>query len=260
MMVLGSSYGGALSGPSNLSASAPPFTVDKSVYRPKSDPFLGYSEKPYVYPLNPSPGIQATVCNPNIDPGFTDGKLVSTSSGQSADIYGIPDHRFSNSRSSYFVPLNPGTFQFNMYDQYQSGPTTTTIGSDSYYSLKVSSVEDSVSEASNEHKYDLLSDSVTVTTQVGGLPQVAPLEYSYSWTGFWNGVDDGKQAISSSLYSKDYELLGLSAFESYNKQGKRAMPPMVSGFVGTALSSIVLTLCLLLLRLISVTVIPVQSD
>ncbi|GAB2227571.1 hypothetical protein Drorol1_Dr00009396 [Drosera rotundifolia] len=225
MMALGSSYGGVgSSGPSNLSASAPPFTVDKSVYRPKSDPFLGYSETPYVYPLNPSAGIQATVFNPNIDPGFTDGKLVSTTSGQSADIYGVPDHRFVDSRSSYFVPRNPGTFQLNTYDQYQSGATTTTIGKDSYYSHNISSVEDSVSEGSNEYNYDLLSDSVTVNTQVGGLPQVAPLEYSYSWTGFWNGVN-GKQAISSSLYSKDYELSDLSAFKSYNKQGVETLYP-----------------------------------
>ncbi|GAB2264991.1 hypothetical protein Dimus_000061 [Dionaea muscipula] len=223
MMAIGSSYGGiGSSASSNLSASAPPFTVDKSISKPNSKPRVNYPDMLYASLLNPPPQIQESPYKPNAEPSFTDPKPVANGLAPLPSLYGFLDSQVSNSTGNHFVPLNKDPFEPYMNDQYSSGLPTSFVETKSYYSPYVSPLNDYAPAQRSEAKYDLLSDSVTA--QVSGLSQVdyapsaSPLEYSSPWAGFWNEGSDGKQG-GDSFYSKGYEFPDLSWCKSYTEQG-----------------------------------------
>ncbi|CAK9139036.1 unnamed protein product [Ilex paraguariensis] len=201
-------HGGSASSSSNLSALAPPFTVDRSNSKLNSNPIVHFTDSPYaaafdetwLYP-------HSTASRPdfvsNLDPEVDSPSLPLTN-----------DYRYPGSQSinpqSHWSTLNPT-------------PKTATdafsypVGAKPYYPLYVSP----------EPCYDPLLNSggalMDVSPQVDYTRSLSPLECTPQWGGFWNGLPDEKRGkrveLDGSFYSVEKNISGSHVYKNYINQG-----------------------------------------
>ncbi|KAE9451760.1 hypothetical protein C3L33_16314, partial [Rhododendron williamsianum] len=216
MMGFGTSGNGGSSSPlSNLSASAPPFSVDRSNSKPNSiNPPVNFSEPPYALPFHSS---------------FPNWQYSHHPSASRPDFY--PNHRSEvDSIRTTCLPstdvTNPNfgaasdSFSFL---QYSSEVPSKHVGDKSYYPPFVSPViEDDVPlVALNEPSYDLLSSSLA---PLDGPIQVdySDLEYMPQWDSSWSGLSDLEQGkrvgLGGSFCAEDKNIAGSYVYKNYMKQ------------------------------------------
>ncbi|GAB4858628.1 hypothetical protein Ancab_010101 [Ancistrocladus abbreviatus] len=231
-MALGSYKGGGSSSLSNLSASAPPFTVDKPFPVPNSNPSLNLTDVPSVAQLETPAPIWYHPFSPNSGPNSIETRPVATSCVPSSSIYGYPDSQLNNSTNN-FSRQNPtaGTaFDPFSYGGYSSGIATTFADPKPYYAPYMSPPRhnDCGLLGTDGASYDLLSNSgatqPTVPAQVDYTESMAGFEYAPSWSGFWNGAMNGKDGkwmdIGGTFGPKDFKSSGISASKSFTKQAE----------------------------------------
>ncbi|XP_052185309.1 uncharacterized protein LOC127796864 isoform X2 [Diospyros lotus] len=209
MMSLGSlGNGGPPSSTSNLSASAPPFTVGRSCSNPNSSPLVHFTEPPYAVPFLPS---------------FHNWQHYSQSSSSGPDLYSnldsevdsirttsLPlcnDYQYvggSHSASSvnpklgtHMPPLNTNsdaaTDAFTFL-HYSSGMPSNAVESKPYYPPLVSPVVgDNIPLVTvNKTGYNLPSTSCAAPLDV-----TYPVDYAQSlsgWGSFWSRLADEELA------------------------------------------------------------------
>lgn len=195
---MGCGGGGGNSSTSNLSASAPPFTVDRLNPKPNSNPMMHYPDSSYgVEPFSHSsqyPHISAPRAEAAIDP---------------SEMIGMPapdDYRFSASasvNSGYGGDVKP----------YYSPYVPSLVGEDSLLA------KDEGSCYSVEPTRGL-----SVTSQHDYTQSLFDLEYGSRWVDGL-GFDDGKRAKRSEVDGKfSLEKLYLGASHGYDNQLYRGMP------------------------------------
>lgn len=196
---MGCGGGGNLS-TSNLSASAPPFTVDRLNPKPNSNPMLHYSDSPYgVEPFSQHPHISAPRAEAAIDcsemmsvPVATDGYRFSASASVSA-----PSTQWSAHNSGYGGDVKP------------------------YYSQYVASLvgEDRVLGEDEGSRYNVApARGVSVAPQHDYTQSLFDVEYGPRWVDGL-GFDDGKRAKRSEVDGKfSSEKLFVGGSHGYENQ------------------------------------------
>ncbi|KAA8533520.1 hypothetical protein F0562_031046 [Nyssa sinensis] len=220
--------GGSSSSSSNLSASAPPFSVDRS--NPKPPLFhLTESFSSSFHNWQYSHSSAST-------PDFFGNPVTEVDSIRTTYLPSMNDHLYSGSQSisspsTHWPPLNPTvkneTNAFS-YLQYSGGIPTNHVDSKPYYPSYVPPVDDDTPLVSlNEPSYDLLSSSLVVpldgSSQVDYTESLSGLEYTTQWGGFWNGLADREQGkrleLDRSFCSEEMDVAGSYAYKDYMKQG-----------------------------------------
>ncbi|KAG5229470.1 Plant peroxidase [Salix suchowensis] len=206
MMNYGFSYGynnggGSSTSSSNLSASAPPFTVDRSVAKP----LLDLTEPTYPVSLNSS-----------LHSWVTSNSHISNSR---PDLFPIPSLEFDSVPS----PLAFGTprlFPNAIYEPPSSEPYYPS----SYVSPAIA-IDDSL-KILNQSGYELLSASHVGTsngsTRDDYSQSLVGLEHTTQWSGLWEGVSDWHQSkklqLDGSFCAKENFInQGFSAFKDISK-------------------------------------------
>ncbi|KAA8540105.1 hypothetical protein F0562_026797 [Nyssa sinensis] len=238
MMGLGSlGNGGSSSSSSNLSALAPPFTVDRSNPRPNSNPLMHFTESPYAVSFNSSLHNWQYSHSSDSRPDFFSNPVTEGDYIQTTCLPSLSDYRYSGSQSipspsTHWPPLSPGvknaTGDFSFL-QYSADVATSLVDSKPYYSPYVTPVVDDGTPlvAFNEPSNDLLCSSHVVpleeSSQVDYTQSLSGLEYTPQWGGIWSGLVDGEQGKqtepNSSLCSKEMNVAGPYAYQNYMKQG-----------------------------------------
>ncbi|GAB4826069.1 hypothetical protein Ancab_008941 [Ancistrocladus abbreviatus] len=230
MMALGSCRaGGSSSSSSNLSALAPPFTVDKPFPKPNSSP-RNLTEALYADRFDTSSNIWHQPLSPHSEPNLVESEPLTASCVPSSTVYGYPDSQLNNLTSTFpGLNLTPKTaFSPFSYGGYSSGIATSFVDPKPYYTPYVSPPrhDDSGSVGKDGASYDLLSNSGAaqpmVPSQVDYTENVAGLEHATSWNRFCNGTINGKDGkwmeIGGTFGPKDYKSFGASPCKSYTKQ------------------------------------------
>lgn len=196
----GGGGGGNLS-TSNLSASAPPFTVDRLNPKPNSNPMMHYSDSPYcAEPFSHSsqyPHLSA----PRAEAAIDASEMISVPASD--------DYRFSASasvNSGYGGDVKP----------YYSPYVSSLIGEDSLLAKD---------EGSRDSRYSVApTRGLTATSQHDYTQSLFDLEYGSHWVDGL-GFDDGKRAKRSEVDGKfSSEKLFLGASHGYENQLYRGMP------------------------------------
>ncbi|KAG9134346.1 hypothetical protein Leryth_016234 [Lithospermum erythrorhizon] len=197
MMSLGSS--GGIGGPSsssssNLSASAPPFTIDRFSSNPNSNSLVHYADATpfaHTWPYSPIPSAP----QPEVEPDSTLKTSVPVSSG-----FGY----VSNASSTRWPAINPGDTSSNSSFYV---PETRP-----YQPPFVSHVipEDSSSLTLGQPVYD--PSSVHVSSQVDHNAQMSGVGYMPQWQGVWKGESRHGDQIGSGGNSAAKKLNESSAF------------------------------------------------
>ncbi|KAK9292627.1 hypothetical protein L1049_020602 [Liquidambar formosana] len=230
MMGFGSfGNGGGSSSSSNLSALAPPFTVDRSVPKPNSNPVVQFNEPPYAAPFNSS---LHNSHSPTSVPNYF------TNPNPEVDLMPSPNvHRYLaspsiNSPNAHMPPLNPVATNAYSFAQYSDSVTTSLGEAKPYYPSYVSPAIHSNNPlvGRNEPGYDLLStscvESLNVSSRDDYTQSLSGLEYSSPWGGFWNGLADlesGRRTeFDGSFCSKETNVASSSICKDYIKQGAGA--------------------------------------
>ena len=246
-------YGGSSSSPSNLSALAQPFTVDRPVSKPLSNSLGNFTESNLAAPFNSSmhnwghhPQSSASrpdyFSNPNsgVESVPATGVLPSNAYRypvpQPVDSSGVhlPPLSHIVSGVTHLPPLSPiasaGTDGF-VFGRCSDGIKTSLVEAKPYYPPYVAPAieENSPLVVLNELDYDLLSTSHTAQLNRSSslddyTPSMSGLDYPYSWNTLWNGLGDGEQCkqleLDRSLRSKESKFSGSSTYGSYINQGK----------------------------------------
>uniref|UniRef100_A0A5B6ZGU9 Uncharacterized protein n=1 Tax=Davidia involucrata TaxID=16924 RepID=A0A5B6ZGU9_DAVIN len=220
--------GGSSSSSSNLSASAPPFSVDRS--NPKPNTVMHFTD---AASINSSLHNWQYSHSSSSRPDFFSNPVTEVDSVRTTCLPSMNDYRYSGSQSipspsTHWPPLSPGvknaTDAFS-YLQYSGGIPTNVVESKPYYPSYIAPVDGGTPlEALNEPSYDLLSSSHA--SQIDYTQSLAGLEYTPQWGGFWNGLADkekqGKRLeIDGSLCSEEMNVAGSYVFNNYMKQGVR---------------------------------------
>lgn len=213
---LGNGAGGNSSATSNLSALAPPFTVDRLNPRPNSNPFSHYSDSPYAAEsFNPHPWQYARPSAPlpeiaNDSPGINSGPMSD-------------DYRFSAPTS-----VSPSSTQWSVLN---SGTQTTSsafaYGGEvkPYYSPYVPPLveEDSLLIEDEGSRYTAVPTSgLSATSQHDYTRSFFDLEYGPQSAECW-GLDDWKRVkrsdIDGSFSSEKANAGGSRSFVNQLYQG-----------------------------------------
>ncbi|XP_059628917.1 uncharacterized protein LOC132271534 isoform X1 [Cornus florida] len=237
MMGLGSlGNGGSTSSSSNLSALAPPFTVDRSNPKPMSNPLVNFTEPPYAVPFNSSsqywsnsyssasrPDFFSNV-NPEVD-------SIRTTCVASVTSFGFSGSQSINSPSANWSPLNPSAKDAIdvSYLRYSGDIPTSLVESKPFYPPYVSPVVDHDTPllALNEPSFDLLPMSHVVPSdvpsQVDYTRSLSGLEYTPHWGGIWNGLaneEHGKRVeLERNFCSEEMNIAGSYVYSNYMEQG-----------------------------------------
>ncbi|XP_059628920.1 uncharacterized protein LOC132271534 isoform X2 [Cornus florida] len=236
MMGLGSlGNGGSTSSSSNLSALAPPFTVDRSNPKPMSNPLVNFTEPPYAVPFNSSsqywsnsyssasrPDFFSNV-NPEVD-------SIRTTCVASVTSFGFSGSQSINSPSANWSPLNPSAKDAIdvSYLRYSGDIPTSLVESKPFYPPYVSPVVDHDTPllALNEPSFDLLPMSHVVPSdvpsQVDYTRSLSGLEYTPHWGGIWNGLaneEHGKRVeLERNFCSEEMNIAGSYVYSNYMEQ------------------------------------------
>ncbi|PSS32932.1 Sickle tail protein [Actinidia chinensis var. chinensis] len=208
MMGLGSFVnGGSSSSSSNLSALAPPFTVDRSNPKPNSNPLANFTEPPYAVPFHSAfPNWQyshPSASRPDLFYNMeSELDSIRTTGLPTANDYGYLGSLSVSSPSAHMPPLSPNvssaTDRFTFL-QYSSAIPSNCVEPKEYYPPLVPPVVDDAIPlvALNEPSYDLLSTSrvgpLGGTSQVDYTQSLSGLEYTPPWGSFWNRLADEEQ-------------------------------------------------------------------
>ena len=199
--------GGGNSSTSNLSASAPPFTVDRLNPKPNSNPMLHYSD----YGIEPFPHSSQYL-------------IRAEAAINSSEMISVPapdDYRFSASASvnapswSTSASVNAPSSQWSTHN---SG-----YGSDvkPYYSSYVTPLvgEDRVLGEDGGSRYDVVpTRGMSVAPQHEYMRSLYDLEYTHRWVDGL-GFDDGKRAKRSEVDGKfSSEKLFVGGSHGYENQ------------------------------------------
>ncbi|KAJ6677444.1 hypothetical protein OIU85_010594 [Salix viminalis] len=226
MMNYGFSYGynnggGSSSSSSNLSASAPPFTVDRSVAKP----LLDLTEPTYPVSLNSSLHSWAT-SNSHI-------------SNSRPDLFPIPSLEFDSVPSplafgspsppsqmpSMSHPLVSASTDAVLYGQGNPSIVEAEPYYPSSYVSPAIAIDDSL-KILNQSSYELLSASHVGTsngsTRDDYSQSLVGLEHTTQWSGLWEGVSDWHQRkklqLDGSFCAKENFInQGFSAFKDISK-------------------------------------------
>ncbi|KAL6972206.1 hypothetical protein U1Q18_031894, partial [Sarracenia purpurea var. burkii] len=207
--------GGLSSPPSNLSALAPPFTVDRSNPKPNSNPLAHLSEPPYAVPYHSSfhnwQYSQSSASRPDLYStlGSEVDSILTTCLPLANDNPSSASYSVS-SPSSHTPPLNPSNH----------------VAAKPYYPQFVSPVIDD-DVTLNESCYDLSSTSHVAPLdgffQVDYAQNSSGLEYMPQWGNFWNRLADGEQGkcveLDRSFCSPEINIAGSFVYKNYMKQG-----------------------------------------
>ncbi|KAI5657494.1 hypothetical protein M9H77_26287 [Catharanthus roseus] len=225
MMSLGSFGGGGPSSSpptSNLSALAPPFTVDRSNSKPSASPLLQFSESPYAT------GFSHTWQYANPAASGLDAYQKSELEADSTNI--TPMSSANDYHFRYSVSESNNT-PSNCWSTLNSTAKTSTdpflydseVGT--YYPPYVSPVADEGTPlvALSDPSYDVLPSSGLVSanasSQVDYTQSLSGLEYTPSWGGICYGLVDtkrGKHAELDGSFIKDKSNASVSvAFTNY---------------------------------------------
>jgi hypothetical protein len=221
------SNGGSSSPSSNLSALAPPFSVDRSNSKPNINPSVNFSEPPYALPFHSSfPSWQyshhPSASRPDFYPNHrSEVDSIRTTCQPSSDV---PNPNYSAASNPNFDAASD-SFSFL---QYSSEIPSKHGGDKAYYPSFVSPViEDDVPlVAINEPSYDLLSTS---RAPLDGPMQVdySDLEYMPQWDSSWNRLSDLEQGkrvgLDGSFCSEDKNIAGSYVYKNYMKQDASAV-------------------------------------
>ncbi|KAK4431246.1 hypothetical protein Salat_0886700 [Sesamum alatum] len=214
----GAGGGNSSSSSSNLSALAPPFTVDRLNSQPNSNPLLHYPDPPYsVEPFSHAWQYAR--------PSAPGPELVMDSTG----ITSVPlsdEYRFSASASisptsTHWSALSPGARtpvsafayggEVKPYYSSQYGPPL--VGEDSLL------VKD---EGSHYNAVPVPTSGLSVTPQLDYTQSLFDLEYGHQWVDGL-GFDDGKRAKRVELDgSFSSEMANVGGSYSYNNQLNQA--------------------------------------
>lgn len=245
----GNGNGGSSTSSSNLSALAEPFTVDRPVPKPPSNPLVNFAESNYVAPFNsslhnwvhPQSSCSRTdyFSNPNsvvdsVQPS-SNAYRYSVSQPVNSPVINLPPLTHVVSGVAHLPSLSPvssaGTDVFSL-GQCSDHNKTSLVEANPYHQTPyvTPSIEDnSPLVVFNEPSYDLLTTShaghMNGSTSLDDYTgSISGLEYPTPWSGFWSGLADdeqGKQVeLNGSLCSKESNFAGSSIYRSYANQGK----------------------------------------
>ncbi|XP_019054744.1 PREDICTED: uncharacterized protein LOC104605916 isoform X2 [Nelumbo nucifera] len=236
MMGVGS-LGTGGSSSSNLSPLAPPFTIDRSATKSKTNTLVHFTEEPYPYPYNkpssdnwlhlhPPSSVPDSFSSPIPEPDtiHTTGNY-GYFGGQSMSSFGIhgPSLRPSAATSS---SSTTGAFA---YGQHSETARSGFLEAKPYYpQYPVAALPDDVSSVVfTESGSDVLPSSsvapLSGSSKTDYAQTLSGLGYSTEWSGFWNGPSDEEQRrwkeLEGSLFWKES---GSSTNKNLLKQGASA--------------------------------------
>ncbi|XP_065861462.1 uncharacterized protein [Euphorbia lathyris] len=221
MMMMGhgsNGYGGSSpSSSSNLSALAPPFTVDRSIPKSGSNSLVDLTETTYGLTFNHLLHNWLGPQPPNSRPDCFSSTKMEFDSVPSSNAY-----RYSSS-IEHVSPLNPLVSASTDTDLYGQN-SYNLLEAKPYYPSYVSNAIGNCSplDIPRNSGYDLLSTSKVPTTNNSVhedyTQSFSGLEHSAHWSGLWEGLTDWQQArpsqLDESFYSKEnYFNQGLYASE-----------------------------------------------
>ncbi|KAH6811606.1 hypothetical protein C2S51_025368 [Perilla frutescens var. frutescens] len=195
--------GGGNSSTSNLSASAPPFTVDRLNPKPNSNPLLHYSDSPYVVEPFSHPSQYAHLSAPRPEPAIDSSEIISA---PVSDGY-----RFSASAS-----VSPSSTQWPTHNSGYGGDAKP------YYSPYVPPLlgEDRLLVEDEGSRYNVApAPGLNGTSQHDYSRSLFDLEYP-RWADSL-GFDDGKRAKRSEVdgkFSSEKLYVGSSGSHGYENQ------------------------------------------
>lgn len=260
--------GGSSSSSSNLSALAPPFTVDRPVSKPLSNPLVNFTESTYAAPFNSSLHNWVHPQSPVSRPDYFSNPNSAVDSVQATGVPPSNAYRYSVSQPvnspvvhlpplshivsgiAHLPPLSPivsaGTDVFS-FGQCSDRMKTSLVEAKPYYPPYVApAIEDnSPLVVLNEPNYDLLSTShaahLNGSSSLDDYTQsMSGLEYPSRWCGFWNGLADIEQGkkveLDESLCSKESNFVGSSIYRSYINQGDPTAEGVSNSEEGSVLS------------------------
>ncbi|XP_058010080.1 uncharacterized protein LOC110656432 isoform X3 [Hevea brasiliensis] len=217
-------YGGGSSpSPSNLSALAPPFTVDRSVPKPGSNPLVDLTEPAYAVTFNPSLQNWLGPHPPNSRPDY-----FSISNPEFDSVPSSNAYRFSSSNAH--VPAFDASVSASTDTILYGQGSTSLLEAKPYYPSYVSPTicSDGPLGLSHHSGYDLLTTSHVATSNGSShddyTQNLSGLEHVAQWGGLWEGLADWQQSeqvqldasfcpnekfINQGLYASD----GMSKYE-----------------------------------------------
>lgn len=204
------SGGGGNSSTSNLSASAPPFTVDRLNPKPNSNPLLHFSDSPYVVEPFSHPSQYAHLSAPRAEPAIDSSEIISV---PVSDGY-----RFSASAS---VSPSSTRTQWSAHNSAYGGDVKP------YYNPYVPPLvgEESLLAKDEGSRYNVaLTSGLGVTSQHDYTRSLFDMEYGPRWADSL-GLDDGKRAKRSEFdgkFSSEKQYVGGShGYENQPYRGGR---------------------------------------
>ncbi|KAF2299551.1 hypothetical protein GH714_032513 [Hevea brasiliensis] len=187
-------YGGGSSpSPSNLSALAPPFTVDRSVPKPGSNPLVDLTEPAYAVTFNPSLQNWLGPHPPNSRPDYFSITNPEFDSVPSSNAY-----RFSSSNAH--VPAFDASVSASTDTILYGQGSTSLLEAKPYYPSYVSPTicSDGPLGLSHHSGYDLLTTSHVATSNGSShddyTQNLSGLEHVAQWGGLWEGLADWQQS------------------------------------------------------------------
>ncbi|XP_015878704.1 uncharacterized protein LOC107414988 isoform X1 [Ziziphus jujuba] len=230
----GGSYSSSSS--SNLSASAPPFTVDRSIPKTPSNPLVDLTEPSYAAPLNSSLHNWLPTVSPTSASKLFSNPSLEFSSVPSTNAYKYGGLRNAESSNSHLPPLNtvaPAATNAFTYGQCSDSVGTGYVEAEPYYPSFLSPAmrNDSSLVIPDQTTYDWLSSS-NVPALDGSFhndysQRQSGSKYVSQWGGLWNGLaewDQGKlQEIDGSACSKGADSPASSVYRNYMNQDAHAL-------------------------------------
>ncbi|XP_057951273.1 uncharacterized protein LOC131146029 isoform X2 [Malania oleifera] len=207
-----------------------------------SNPRMHLKEPPCGAPFNPSLQNWLYSHNPTSIPDFLAGTESEVDSLCAATCLPSPNpYRFSGSLSIHLPdnslpPLNSSpmaaTDEFS-YAQSSDSLITSLIETEPYYPQYVPPAvhDNSPLAVLSEPGYDFLSTShvarLSGSFQDDCTQSLSGLEHPAGWSGFWNGLADGKQGkqmnFDGSFSAKEINVAGSSIYKDFMKQGAPAV-------------------------------------
>lgn len=220
-------YSSSSSSTSNLSALAPPFTVDRFIPKPNSNPMLHYSDSPYDslyavesfshtwhYPSPSAPGSESVINSTGI------------ASVPTCDDYGFSASAAIIPSTTHWSALSPNPEASNSAFAYGGEAKP-------YYSSYVPPMvrEESTLIKDERSHYNVVPTSgLNVTSQIDYTHSLFDLEAGPRWVDCL-GLDDGKRAKRVELdrsFSSEKENDGSSCgFKSQLTQGMSSIFPRI---------------------------------
>ncbi|XP_062119948.1 uncharacterized protein LOC133834370 isoform X2 [Humulus lupulus] len=198
---------------SSLSASAPPFTIDRSGPKPASCPLVDLAEPSYAGTVNSSMYNWLPSLTPTSEPKFFSSPQMEHNSGPSSNAYGYggsPAVESSNLNThlphlSTTVSASVDGFSYGLSSD--SG-ATGFVEAKPYYPSFFSSAghKDGPLRSPDQTSYDWLSTSSRVaSTLVGSSNNDQPMKlldstYAGQWGDMWNGFAEWKQGKQGQLH------------------------------------------------------------